>query len=123
MSQCRSWGGSLLHGISEELLVPADGSIELVVRLLHRPRLLKALPGEGAREKRNRHIDGEHALGVDVARDNGRLGPHGKAMPDRPVLDGLDEIILLGLFEGWRVLLRCDGCGCHCAEDAREDGM
>lgn len=93
----------LFDNLSKEFLIPTDSSIQFVVSLLHRLGLGETLLWEWAGEERDRHIDSGNTFGISLGRDNSWRRSHGEAIPYGPVLDCLDEgILLLGL-EFWRV--------------------
>lgn len=83
----------------QKLFISADVGIELIVRLLDGPSLGEACLGERAGEEGDGGIDGEDAFGV-TSRDR-RRWTNSETMGNRPVLDRLRQIFLLGRTEGW----------------------
>lgn len=98
----------LLHDLGEELFIPANRSVQLVVSLLNRLALSKTLLGKRAGEESNGDVGGCNSFGVCLGGYDCRRRPDCEAIAYRPVLDGLDEgVLFLGL-EGGRVWPACE---------------
>lgn len=97
-------GHSLLDGLRNELFVTAHGSVQLIISRLHPFGLVKADLGERAGKESDGHVDGGYARGVGLRWDDGGGRAHSQSVADRPVLDGIDKILLLDIIaEGRRV--------------------
>lgn len=96
---------SLVYHLTQEVLISADSSVQLVISLLHRLGLRETLPRKGTGEKRNGNVDSQNSLRISLGSYDSWRGPYGEAVPNCPVLDGLHESLLFRLRESRWVLL------------------